>query len=312
MTMLPSRKLTIGELFVSLAAGLMLFLLPNDAMSQFEEEAVRESFVFVMSAVIVTVMLFLIKRYEAVGVCMIVYSVLTLLSTIIGIINGAVTKGDGYWPKLSEYNVICMLILWMTPFISAVIVRLLAGGKGDNNNTRRSFARFMNISMWSLEIIFGIILIMKMILPKAPDNDGDRQLLLGLFDRVGACITGEYESGIKYILFHIIMIMPLTFHLSVMIQKIRVWHIIIIALSFGLTVEALQYIFNTSAACVDDLILYLIGTIAAVLIRAMINELRSVLTCGEDKDMLSFEFTHIRKNIPENPTGTDQPKTTES
>lgn len=311
MTMLPSRKLTIGELFVSLAAGLMFFLLPNDAVSQFETEPIRESFVFVMSVVIISVMFFIIKRYEAVGACMTTFSLLTLVGTVFNIINGAITKGDGYWPKLSEYSIICMLILWLTPFLIAITVRLLAGGKGDNNNTRRSFARFMKISMWSLEILFGIILIMKLILPKAPSNDGERKLLLGLFERIGACITGEYESGTKYILFHIAVIMPLAFHLSIMIQKIRVWHIIIITLSYGLAVEALQYLFNTSAACTDDMILYLLGAIAAVLIRTIINGLRSILTNGEDTEMLSFEFTHIHRNMPVNTASAEETKASE-
>ena len=34
MSFLPMQKLTIGELFVSIAAGLMLFLLPNDAKNR--------------------------------------------------------------------------------------------------------------------------------------------------------------------------------------------------------------------------------------------------------------------------------------
>ena len=153
----------------------------------------------------------------------------------------------------------------------------------------------MNISMWSLEVVFGIILILRVILPRTPGSDGERRILLGFFERIGPCLTGEYENGIKYILFHILMGMPLIFHLSIIIPKIRVWHILIITGAFGLTVEALQYLFHTSAACTDDMILYLLGAIAAVLVRTIINGLRSVLTCGEDKDMLSFEYAHKRK-----------------
>ena len=137
MTMLPSRKLTIGELFVSLAAGLMLFLLPNDAISQFEADSVREGFVFTMALVITAVLFFIIKRYEAIGVSMMTFSAMTLLGTTINIIKGAVTKGEDYWPHLSEYTIITMLILWLTPFVFAIAVRILAGGKSDNNNTRR-------------------------------------------------------------------------------------------------------------------------------------------------------------------------------
>ena len=38
MNVLPSQKLTISQVFLGLAAGLMLFLLPNDAKNQIGSE----------------------------------------------------------------------------------------------------------------------------------------------------------------------------------------------------------------------------------------------------------------------------------
>ena len=275
MTILPSQKLSVGELFVSLAAGLMLFLLPNDAQNQFHTDAVCESFIFIISFIIIAVMFSLIKRYEAIGSALMTMSILTLTSTIINIINGIATKGGDYWPKLTEYNIASMFILWVTPFLFAVILRLLAGGSRDNNNTRRGFARFMMLSMRSLTVLYAIIVILKLIVPVRPGNDTDRNIQLMFFSRIGDCITGAHEDGIQYIVWHLIILIPFSIHLSVMIPKLRVWHILIIAGAFGLTIEALQYLFNTGAACTDDIIMYIVGAMAGILIKYAVNGQRN-------------------------------------
>ena len=111
MTILPGQKLTISEFLVAFAVGLMLFLLPNDAKNQFESEAVCESYVFIMSFIIVSMMLFIIKRYEAVGTSLFFMAVFEVISIIFGTINGISAKGTEYWPKLNEYNIITLFIL---------------------------------------------------------------------------------------------------------------------------------------------------------------------------------------------------------
>ena len=161
MTLLPSQKLTIGELFVSLAAGLMLYLLPNDAKKQFESEAICIGFVFLISLVIIVAMFIIIKRYEAIGTALMTLSSLQLLNIVISVISGIASRGSEYWHNLTEYNIICM-------FAFALATRLLTNEAADSNDLRRSFIRFMSLSMGSLLIIYGIILILKMIIPIPP------------------------------------------------------------------------------------------------------------------------------------------------
>ena len=62
MNVLPSQKLSIGQYFISIAAGLMLFLIPNDALNQFDTDPLREGFIFIISLTITAVLFFIIKR----------------------------------------------------------------------------------------------------------------------------------------------------------------------------------------------------------------------------------------------------------
>ncbi|MBQ3887664.1 MAG: hypothetical protein II735_06815, partial [Clostridia bacterium] len=77
MSVLPSQKLTIGELFVSMAVGLILYLLPNDIRNQTTEIWLSESMVFLAAFIITGVFLFIIKRYEAVGAALLTNALIT-------------------------------------------------------------------------------------------------------------------------------------------------------------------------------------------------------------------------------------------
>ena len=195
MTLLPSQKLTIGEFLVSLAAGLMLYLLPNDAKNQFESEVVCIGFVFVTSIVITAVMYLIIKRYEALGTALVTFSSLCIINLTISVISGIITKGTKYWPKLTEYNIICMFILWVVPFLFGITMRLLTGQAADTNDSRRKFIRFMSLSMNSLLMIYGIVLILRMIIPTAPNMQGERIISVEPLAYLTECLQGS-EKGI--------------------------------------------------------------------------------------------------------------------
>ena len=47
MSVLPSQKLTIGELYVSMAVGLILYLLPGDIRNQMNSIVLSEVMVFI-------------------------------------------------------------------------------------------------------------------------------------------------------------------------------------------------------------------------------------------------------------------------
>ncbi len=293
MTVLPGQKLSIGELFISIAAGLMMFLLPNDANNQFESEAVCYGYIFVVGLVITVVLFLLIKRYEAIGTQMLAISVFVFIKLIISIIGGIIAKGADYWPQITEYSIVSMFLIWVTPFGIAIAFRLISGMSSDSNSKRRSFARFMTLSMRSLLIIYGIVLIFKLIIPVKPKFESERIFYLMPFDMIRNRITDMESDDIVYLLWHLIILMPLTFYLSVLIPKLKVWHSVIIAVSLGLAVEALQFLFNTAAASFDDIVLYISGAVLGIVLKNIIDLMRRFVTGNTDKCMLSFEYVPL-------------------
>ncbi len=292
MNVLPSQKLTISQVFLGLAAGLMLFLLPNDAKNQISSEGLCEAFILLISLVIAAVLLFITKRYESVGLAILTMSCLMALSIILEIIMGFIESPSTYWPDLNQYRIVSMFLLWFVPFICCMTVRLLSMGNGDNNDTRRGFAVFMSISMKALLIIYILVIVFKLILPDKPSQE-NRHIEWMIFKRITDCINGTHENGAAYILWHCIVLAPLSFYLSVLVPKFRLWQIAIIAACFGLATEAMQFIFNTGAACTDDILMMIIGSMSGLFFKKLIDKLRCVITKGEDTEMLSYEYNHM-------------------
>lgn len=293
MSILPSQKLTIGELFVSIAAGLMIFLLPNDAGRQIESNSLAESLVFIYSVIITLVLMFIIKRYQAVGAAILSMAVFTVTSFFIEMVRGIFTKGADYWPTFDEYRLITMFIMWTAPFFVIVTIRLFTGGSKDNNESRRGFSRFLSMSIKALMIIYILVIVFKMLIPQKPNMTSERQMDLILFSRISACIMGTHENGIMYIMWHSLILAPLTFSISILNPKIKMWHLLVIAAATGFTIEMIQYSLNTSTACLDDLIMYIIGAAAGICIKRFIDFLRRLFTAGSDKCMLSFSYTPL-------------------
>ena len=300
MTVLPSQKLTIGELFVSLAAGLMFFLLPNDSKNQFDSIIASECFVLLICFTITVVLFVIIKRFEAVGAAMLTYSVLTLINILFTTITDIFSKTKDYWLSVSEYNIFCMFIMWVIPFFFMTIIRLLQSGIYDNNESRMGFSRFLWFSMKALLILYFIIIILKMIIPYKPHTESPREIDFVLFNRITECIKNVHQDGTKYIMWHSFILAPLTFYLLILIPKIRWWHLLIISTTFSITIEALQYLLNTGTACLDDIIMYTVGAVIGILLKHLIDSVRSVLTSGKDDCMLSYSYKPIKQKTDNN------------
>ena len=67
-----------------------------------------------------------------------------------------------------------------------------------------------------------------------------------------------------------------------------------IAASVGLATEVMQFIFNTGTACTDDVLMLIVGAILGIVIKRSVDKLRSILTNGEDPNMLSFDYVHLQ------------------
>ncbi len=309
MSSFTTRKLSIGEFFLSMAAGLMLFLLPNDATNQFTSEGVRYGFIFIVSLVVVGVLYLLVKRYEAVGTALLTMAWLEIGGMGVGIISGLIQKGGAYWPKVKLYLLVSMFLLWMIPFLMVLILRLTSFGNTDTNENRKSFTRFLILSTRALMVIYLLVLLFRLILPHRPHPELDRQLYLIPYTRLQACIGGTIQNGPEKIIWNGLILAPLGFYFSLLTSRIRLWHVMIISLALGLTVEALQYLLNTGAAAFDDILLYAVGAALGYLIVKLLNLIRSGLTMGNDRDMMSFEYTPMSRLLPE--TDSSSPDTPE-
>ena len=295
MNVLPSQKLSIGQYFISIAAGLMLFLIPNDALNQFETDPLREGFIFIVTLTITAVLFFIVKRYEAIGIALITMSSMTALNLCINITKNFIANipEGSYFPEISEYSIVSMFFLWFVPFMFAVIMRLISSGMKDNNEKRRSFSRFMTLSMKAFLIIYILVIIFKLIIPSQAAEQSDREIVWMIFSRISDCLNGTHEHGKAYIVWHCIIFAPIAFYLTVLVPKFKIWHIAIFAAAAGIAVEAMQYILNTAAACTDDILMYIVGALSGFLLKHGIDLLRSFLTRGQDPCMLSFEYTPI-------------------
>ena len=298
MTVLPSQKLSIGELCVAIGAGLMLFLLPNDAKKKkntFQDETMCESFVFILTIVITVVFHLIIKRFEAVGAMMLTASVMISISVAFNIVTGAIAKGSDYWPNMQRYRIITMMITWLVPFIYVVIRRLLSGRTNDNSDIRRSFARFLALSIRAMIIIYLLVIIFKLLIPVRPQMDSEREVLLIPTQLISNCFSGEYDRGVEYLIWTSLIIAPMTFYLSVLVKNFHIWHALIISAAVGLTIEALQFILNTSVISTDDIIMYLIGAVIGVLAKFLIDALRNLITIGKETTILSYNPDKVVK-----------------
>ncbi len=293
MTFFPVQKLTIGELFVAVAAGLMLFLLPNDAKNQINDIALAEGYVFLFSLMISAALLLTLKRYDALGIAIFSNSIFTIISFGISILNGVITKGMEFWPQLSEYQLITMFISWVVPFFFAVSLRMLSRGSRDTNDSRMRFSHFLVFAIRALMMVYLLVIIFRHLLPFRPHMSEERLFNLTLFSRIRECLDGAHENGIIYIWWHCLLLSPLTFSLLILNPKIKWWHLSIICLASGITLEILQFCFNTGTVCIDDIWMYLVGGTVGMLLKCFIDLIRSVLTQGQDKCMLSFGYTLV-------------------
>lgn len=293
MSVLPSQKLTVGELYVSMAVGLILFLLPNDYKNQFGTSPLAVVLVAFSALVIASALFITIKRFEAIGAAILTKSVITVISFLFSILNGIISKNNDYWPSISDYQLITMFILWTVPFFLAVFIRLFTVGKRDTNDRRLGFSRFLSLSLRALLFIYIMVLVFKQIMPYKPDVVTSRMIFYIPFSKISDCINSVDGSSVVYIIWHCLILAPLTFSLLILNPNIRWWYLLIISAAAGLAIEILQFSLNTSGVYTDDIMMYLVGGVLGMLLKHLIDKIRSAITGGQERTMLSLEYTPV-------------------
>ena len=293
MSVLPGQKLTIGELYLAMAIGLILFLMPNDIHNSVPLDVVSEGLVAIAAVCTIAVFVFIIKRYEAVGAALLTYSVITVVAFGFGIINGIFTKGSSYWPAIPDYQLKTMFIVWTVTFAMMVLIRLFIRGSRDSNDHRAGFSRFLSLSLRALVILYLFVIVFKQIMPHAPDMVSSRQIGYVPFSKIIACFTAEDKSNILYVVWNSLIIAPLTFCLLILNSRIKLWQVMIISFAFGLTIEIIQFSLNTGTVYVDDLIMYMVGGAVGMALKILIDGIRSLITGREERHFLSLSYTPI-------------------
>ena len=290
MSVLPGQKLTIGELYVSMAVGLILFLLPIDLKNQIGVNALTVVVVAVLALFITAALYLAIRRFEAIGAAILTKSVITVISFLFSILNGVLSKSSDYWPTISDYQLITMFILWTVPFLLAVCVRLFTVGKRDASDYRIGFARFLSLSLRALLFIYIMVLIFKQIMPYKPNVITTRTIYYMPFSKISDCINGVNGGSMAYLVWHCLILLPLTFSLLVLNPHIKWRYLFIVSLAAGLAIEILQFTLNTGIVYTDDLIMYMVGGFLGVLLKKLLDRIRRAVTAGEETTMLSLEY----------------------
>ncbi len=293
MSVLPSQKLTIGELYVSMAVGLILYLLPGDIRNQMSSIGLSEVMVFIATLTITAIFFFIIKRYEAIGAALLTNSIITVGAFCFGIVNGLISKGSDFWPSISQYNLITMFIIWIVPFLFAVVIRTFAKESRDSDDLRLGFSRFLSLALRALMIIYVLVVVFEQIIPRAPKMSMNRSIYYIPFVRIQECLDNFSQWGGLYLIWNGLILMPLTFTLLIINPKIRWWQMLFLSFAAGLAIEVFQFSLNTGTVYVDDIILYMIGGMIGYLLKLTVDGIRYSVSGKEERHMLSLEYTPV-------------------
>lgn len=291
MNFLKGKKLPIGHFFLALAAGLMLFLLPTEAKVQCEQQF-WELYVLTVSITITIVLLLIVKKYEVIGVALITAtSLLAMRFVFDSITNAAKGNVKPLGEELTLYDIISWIVIWLVPFAITISIKLFAVAAWNTKEKRYGFSKFLFLSSMALLIIYVMIIFCKDILPFNSDFNEERQIVLVPFMRIFSCLAGEHSTGIFYVLWHCILLIPIGFFLPIFIQKIRLVPIILMGIAGGSFLELCQLVLNTGSVCLDDIIMYTLGAMLGYGLKLLIEKTRSVLTLGHDKNMLTLYYS---------------------
>lgn len=297
MNFLKGKKLPTGHFFLALGVGLMFFLLPNEAKVQCAQPYC-ELYVLSVSIVISVVLLMIVKKYEAMGVSMLTASSL-LVARFIFELFGALFSANSkpLSEELTLYDMISWVVIWFVPFVITVTVKLFAVALWNTKEKREGFSRFLFLSGTALFIIYFMIIFCKIIFPFNGALDGSRSFVLVPFMRIIDCITGAHSTGIFYILWHCIILIPIGFFLPVYIKKVNIISVTLVGVGTGVFIELCQLILNTGSICFDDILMYTLGAIIGYSLKLLIEKTRSVLTLGHDKNMLDIQYNSKSHNL---------------
>lgn len=300
-------RLSSLQWFVSIAAGVAMFLLPQDAQSYFSD-TYRQIFVAACCFVIALVLLGLFKLYEPIGVA--VLSAMLLTTASFGIRVGARLYEGGDWATftmaMNVYDGFSWGLVWFMPILCCLLMRLFAQGKWATPEAKFDFCCFFKKASLASGL-YLLILLLSIFLYFRPMNfEGLRQLNLTPLSQLTFYLQAYQEGnpdGLKLFLGDIAFFVPVGFFLFSLTPKWRVWQKLLAALLLMILIEGLQYALNTGAADIDDVLCYLAGFGLGGFGKFLLDRVRSAVTKrNERKICYVWDSGEKKPIVPEKET----------
>ena len=180
----PPRMSSI-QWFVSIAAGLAMFLLPQDAQSYFSD-VYRQIFVGVVAFGIALVLLLLFKLYEPIGVAMLSSMFLTVITFAIRI-GIRIYEGpsmEDFTMAVNVYDGVSWGMVWSMPLLCCFLMRIFAQGNWSEPEAKRDFCCFFQKASVASGCYLLILLLAIFLYFRPMNFSGMRQLNLVPFSQI--------------------------------------------------------------------------------------------------------------------------------
>lgn len=296
----PPRLSSI-QWFVSIAAGLAMFLLPQDAQSYFSD-VYRQIYVAVLAFGIAFVLLLLFKLYEPLGVAMMSSMFLTVATFAVRI-GLRIYEGptlESFTMSVNVYDGLSWGLVWSMPLLCCFLMRLFAQGIWSEPEAKRDFCRFFQKAAVASGCYLLILLLAIFLYFRPMNFTGLRQLNLVPFAQISHYIQLFQEGnsdGLKLFFSDVIFFIPVGFFLFALTPTWRVWKKLLVALAFVVAIEAFQYILNTGVADIDDVICCMAGFGLGGAVKFLFDCIRRGVTKGIEKK-ICYVWESDRKEHP--------------
>ena len=291
------KDLHAVHLLIALAAGLILYLAPNDAKSIFLSIMLRELFVFIVAFITTVVILMMFKDYRVVGLAVAIFTILACFDIIVYNINlifQNINLKQAFFLSMDTYDTVCFMISCFVPFAICLIVRVFSIAKWDIKNRRKQFKPFFYLCTISFLAYYILIYSIYFVFPKPVDLFSSREFSLIPFQNVNS-YWPNYGAA-AYIFANIAFFIPAGFFVSVYKQNLGFKKEAVIALTLAVSTELLQLIFNTACVNFEDAILCFMGFMLGTTIRFLIAKCRNYIIQSSDDDIFAFLRSEISES----------------
>jgi len=176
-------------------------------------------------------------------------------------------------------------LLWLIPFIIYTVIRLLSPAGRPLNATYFPFFKRTSVCFGIMYTIFFLcvfFLFRAMNIYHKYDLEHDFNIIP--FKTLSLMLSINDPAYVfKNLIGNIFFFFPPGFYMAVLLKKAKWYHALLCILLLSSSIEALQYIFDTGTADVDDVLLNVIGFLFGFLFKYILDGIRSLRTGGKEK-----------------------------